>query len=255
MLKNSRIASFAAIGVVAALAVGSLVVASNMGFKGRFIFKGGVAQWFSPPYHSPYQTADDLLQATCPSAGGRIQRTIATSPPAFQFWLGATGGGGNGFPGNFVLNAGEGYEVKPTCGGPPALACTSGASILEEDIVLVGSHNPFVALPLAQNGLPGSDALNNVSTPAGFVANTDYLISVPWHTTYLTAEDMRLDLPGAARVIRLVENPGSPAAFFFWTGPVNGGNGTPQNFALTLGEAYEIRILQDTPQGVTPAHF
>ena len=54
MLKNSRIASFAAIGVVAALAVGSLVVASNMGFKGRFIFKGGVAQWFSPPYHSPY---------------------------------------------------------------------------------------------------------------------------------------------------------------------------------------------------------
>jgi hypothetical protein len=241
MLKSNRIASFAAIGVVAALAVGSLVVASNMGFKGRFTFPGGVASWFSPPYNSPYQTAEDLLQATCPTAGGRIQRTIATSPPGFQFWLGKSGGG-NGLPGNFVLNAGEGYEVKPTVASPGS-----------EDVVLVGSHNPFVALPLSQRGLPGSTPSVEITTPAGFVANRDYLIAVPWHTTYLTAEDLRTDMPGAARIIRMVETAGSPPGFFFWTG--DSGNSTPQNFALTLGEAYEVRILQNTPQGVTPAHF
>lgn len=246
MLKNSRIASFAAIGVVAALAVGSLVVASNMGFKGRFIFKGSAAQWFSPPYNSPYKTADDLLQATCPTAGGRIQRTIASDPPGFQFWQGRALGG-NGFPENFVLNAGEGYEVKPTIPNTEV-----------EDVVLVGSHNPFVALPLSQRGLPGSTETDEVTTPDGFVANREYLISVPWHTTYLTAEDLRTDLPGAFRVIRLEETPGN-VAFFFWAGnPLQGGfggNDTPPNFALTLGEAYEVRILQDTPQGVTPAHF
>jgi hypothetical protein len=246
MLKNSRIASFAAIGVVAALAVGSLVVASNMGFKGRFIFNGGVAQWFSPPYNSPYKTADDLLQATCPTAGGRIQRTIASDPPGFQFWAGKGAGEGNGLPKNFVLNAGEGYEVKPTLASPGL-----------EDVVLVGSHNPFIALPLSQRGLPGSTPSVEVFTPDGFVANRDYLISVPWHTTYLTAEDLRTDLPGAARIIRLEETP-TNVAFFFWTGPPPtgaGGNDDPQNFALVLGEAYEVRILQDTPQGVTPAHF
>ena len=216
-----------------------------MGFKGRFIFNGSVAQWFSPPYNSPYKTADDLLQATCPTAGGRIQRTIASNPPGFQFWGGATGGQGNGVPGNFVLNAGEGYEVKPTI--PPTQV---------EDVVLVGSHNPFVALPLAQRGLPGTDPSGTpeVTTPDGFVANRDYLISVPWHTTHLTAEDLRTDLPGAFRIIRLEETPGN-VAFFFWAGAAFGGNDTPQNFALTLGEAYEVRILQDTPQGTTPAHF
>jgi hypothetical protein len=251
MLKNSRIASFAAIGVVAALAVGSLVVASNMGFKGRFAFTGGVAQWFSPPYNSPYKTADDLLQATCPSAGGRIQRTIASDPPGFQFWAGKGAGEGNGIPPNFVLNAGEGYEVKPSCGLVPNL-CNAGGGLVE-DVVLVGSHNPFIALPLSQQGLPD----NADPTPDGFVANRDYLISVPWHTTHLTAEDLRTDLPGAARIIRLEETT-TNVAFFFWTGPPPtgaGGNDTPQNFALTLGEAYEVRILQDTPQGVTPAHF
>ena len=242
MLKNSRIASFAAIGVIGALAVGSLVVASNMGFKGRFAFPGGIATWFSPPYNSPYQTADDLLQATCPTAGGRIQRTIASSPPGFQFWLGSALGGNSNVPGedNWDLNAGEGLEVKPNS---------------TEDVILVGSHNPFTAVPLAQINLP-LDA-NNVQipdTPNGFVANRDYLISVPWHTTYLTAEDLRLDMPGAARVIRLEETPGN-VAFFFWSGPELGGNDTPQNFALTLGEAYEVRILQNTPQGATPAHF
>ena len=234
MLKNSRIGTIAALGVVAAIGVGSLVVASNMGFKGRFTFSAGVRQWFSPPYRSPYATADDLRNAALPNGGGTITRTVATSPTSFQFWNGTTG---NGDPKNFVLNAGEGYELLPT---------------VAEDSVLVGSHNPFTAVPLAQTGLPASPGIPlGGSTPAGFVANRDYLIAVPWHTTYLTAEDLRVDIPAAQRVVRIA--PTSPASFIFWTGST--GNDTPQNFAVTLGEAYEVRVLQTTPQGTSPSHF
>jgi hypothetical protein len=239
MLKNSRIATIAALGVVAAIGVGSLVTASNMGFKGRFTFDAGVKQWFSPPFRSPYKTAGDLLTAASP-AGGLIVRTMATSPTAFQFWSGSDG---NGTPKNFDLNAGEGYELTPNAAS---------------DVVLVGSHNPFTAVPLAQTGLP-ANAANGIpqggSTPAGFVANRDYLISVPWHTTYVTAEDLRVDYTGASRVIRIEHtDPVEAPAFFFWNG--NDGNSSPdKNYAITLGEAYEIRVLVTSPQGSTPSHF
>jgi hypothetical protein len=244
MLKNSRIGTIAALGVVAAIGIGSLVVASNMGFKGKFAFTANEKTWFSPPFHSPYQTANDLMVAINGAGaspnGGVVQRTVATNPPSFQFWDSALRLG-NGEPANFVLNAGEGYEIK------------SNATVTP---VVVGSHNPFTALPLAQNGLPANAAAGiplGGSTPAGFVANRDYLISVPWHTTYLTAEDLRADLPGAQRVIRVEQNVGQSPAFFFWNGDT--GNDTPKNFAVTLGEAYEVRVLQSTPQGATPSHF
>ena len=38
MLKNSRIGTIAALGVVAAIGVGSLAIASNMGFKVHMSF-------------------------------------------------------------------------------------------------------------------------------------------------------------------------------------------------------------------------
>jgi hypothetical protein len=144
-------------------------------------------------------------------------------------------------PKNFELKAGEGYDLVPN---------------VDEDVVLVGSHNPFAAVPLAQTGLPANAAAGiplGGSTQAGFVANHDYLISVQWHTTYLTAEDLRVDLPGAQRVIRIEQNVGQSPAFFFWNG--GDGNGIPKDFAITLGEAYEVRVLQTTPQGATPSHF
>ena len=240
MLKNSRIGTIAALGVVAAIGIGSLVVASNMGFKGKFSFTQGERTWFSPPYHSPYDTANDLMLAINPANGGLVTRTVATSPASYQFWD-SQNKAGNGDPKNFVLNPGEGYEI------------VSNATVQP---VVVGSHNPFTALPLAQNGLP-ANAANGIplggSTPAGFVANRDYLISVPWHTTYLTAEDLRSDMPSAQRVIRIDNVGGGAPSFFFWTGDT--GNDSPKNFGISLGEAYEIRVLQSTPQGATPSHF
>jgi hypothetical protein len=237
MLKGkSRIAMLAASGVIAALMVGSIVVASNMGFKARFQLTGGVSNWFSAPYTSPYATANDLLNAAAPTSGGQISRYIPSDPPAIQFWTGSTG---NGSPFNFVLKPGEGYDIVPN---------------VNEDVVLVGAHDPFVTIPAGQDGLPavGSIPLGG-SIPPGFVPNRDYLVAVPYHTTYAKIDDMLKDMPGASGVItKVVHNVGSPPAYFFWTGTT--GNDTPKNFAVVLGQAYLVRVLTAS-SGITPAHF
>lgn len=231
---KSRIAMLAASGVIAALMVGSIVVASNMGFKARFTLTGGVSNWFSPPYTSPYASADDLLNAVAPS-GGIVNRFIPSSPPAVQFW---TGGAGNGLPQNFALKPGEGYDIQPN---------------VNEDVIVVGAHDPFVTVPAGQDGLPslgGNPAGGSI--PPGFIGNRDYLISVPYHTTYQVVDDMLKDLPGGGTIFRLDQAPGNPPAFFFWTG--SSGNDTPQNFAMELGRAYQVRLLAASA-GFTPAHF
>ncbi len=225
---KSRIAMLAASGVIAALMVGSIVVASNMGFKARFTFTTGVSNWFSPPYTSPYTTADDLLLAASPT-GGRIERLVPSSPPAIQFW---TGSDGNGVPANFVLKPGEGYDIKPNA---------------NSDVIIVGAHDPFVTVPAGQDGIPGGG-----STPPGFIGNRDYLFAVPYHTVYQTADDLSKDMPSGGRVTRLDQTPGSAPAFIFWTG--SDGNGVPPNFLIELGRGYQIRPTQ-SGSGFTPAHF
>jgi hypothetical protein len=231
---KSRIAMLAASGVIAALMVGSIVVASNMGFKARFTFTGGVAQWFSPPYTSPYATADDLLNAVAP-AGGLINRYVPSSPPAFQFWNGSAG---NGVPFNFVLKPGEGYEIQPNA---------------SSDVIIVGAHDPFVTVPAGQDGLPaigGNPAGGSI--PPGFVGNRDYLVAVPYHTTYQTIDDMLKDMPAGGTIFDLRQAPGNPPAFYFWNGLT--GNDVPKNFAVTLGKAYQVRLVSASA-GFTPAHF
>ena len=62
MTKKNRIAALAVTGVVASLVVGSLVIASNMGFKINLqLAPSGQVQWISVPYGGPYTNADDLL--------------------------------------------------------------------------------------------------------------------------------------------------------------------------------------------------
>jgi hypothetical protein len=227
---KSRIAMLAASGVILALMVGSIVVASNMGFKARFTFTGGVSQWFSPPYTSPYAVADDLLNAVAPS-GGTLNRYIPSSPPVFQFWNGVAG---NGSPPNFVLKPGEGYDLLP---------------VASSDVIIVGAHDPFVTVPSAQDGLPavGGNPAGG-STPPGFVGNRDYLVAVPYHTTYQVADDFLKDLPSGGTLFRLDQVPGNPPAFTFW----NGVSGT--NFTVELGQAYQVRVVTSSA-GFTPAHF
>ena len=230
---KSRIAMLAASGVIAALMVGSIVVASNMGFKARFTFDGGVSNWFSPPYTSPYATAGDLLAVVAP-AGGTIERSIPVSPPVIQYW---TGTSGNGTPQNFVLKPGEGYDVSPT---------------VSTDVIIVGAHDPFVTIPAGQDGLPDLGSGPGGSIPPGFVGNRDYLIAVPYHTTYQTVDDLLKDLPASGTVTRKDEVSGNPPIYFFWTG--TSGNDVPQNYAVVLGKAYQVRLVSASA-GYTPAHF
>lgn len=226
MLKGkSKIAMLAATGTAAALLVGGLVVASNMGFKGRFQFTPGQTAWFSPPYTSPYATASDLLSVLAPGDNAALlTRIIPTTPPGIQFWL-ASGDGDN-----FTLVPGEGYQV--------AVGTAS-------DVVVVGAHDPFVTVPAGQPDAPGGPI------PPGFVAGRDYLVSVPWHTTYITANDFLLDLAAQGSITRRETIAGNPA-FFFWTG--SDGNDSPKNFAIELGRAYRVRLLTSS-SGFVPAHF
>jgi hypothetical protein len=244
MLKGkSRIAMLAASGVIAALMVGSIVVASNMGFKARFTFTGGEKNLFAPPYTSPYSNAGDLLAAVAVNSGGigTVTRRIPVSPPAEQFWNGFDG---NGDPKNFLLKPGEGYDVIPS---------------VDEDVVIVGAHDPFVTVPAGQDGLPENAAAGiplGGSIGPGLEIQRDYWVAPPYHTTYVTAQDFRADLPGgldgASTITRIDDQPGVPPAYLFWNG--FDGNSTPKNFAITLGEAYVVRVLTPSP-GFTPAHF
>ena len=231
---KSRIAMLAASGVIAALMVGSIVVASNMGFKARFTLDRSVSNWFSPPYTSPYVTADDLLDACC-LTGGEILRTIPTSPVTYQSWNGSQG---TGVPQNFVLKPGEGYDIKPT---------------LDADFIIVGAHDPFVTVPAGQDDVntAGDDI------PPGFIPLVPYLFAVPYHTTYQFADDVLQDMPGCdvgtpCRIDKKEQTLGQFAVYSSWNGGF--GTGIPQNFPIILGKAYEIR-LASTGAGFTPAHF
>ena len=126
-------------------------------------------------------------------------------------------------------------------------------------MVIVGAHDPFVTIPAGQDGLPpnpGAGIPAGGSIGPGFVPQRDYWVAPPYHTTYQTAQDVRADLPGgsaaASTITRVLDLPAAPPAFLFWNG--FDGNDTPKNFAVTLGEAYVVRIITASP-GITPAHF
>ena len=209
MKQKSRIKVLALAAVVVTLGVGGVVIGSNMGFKFNLALTGGVDQWVSLPYNSPYADADDVLDALMPG-GGTVTRFLPTAPPSVDFWNGSSGT-------NFATTAGEGLQLNPLTPG------TTNA-------VVVGSHNPFANVPAG-----------------GFIANRDYLISIPYHTTAQNADDLLADLPSSGgTATRLI--PGTPPSVDFW----NGSSGT--NFSVVLGEGYVVRVLSDSP-GYIPAHF
>lgn len=210
MLRKNRIGLFAVTAVAASLLVGGLVVGSNMGFKMNLQLTRGVAQWVSIPYISPYANADAVLTNTMP-AGGTVTRFLPTNPPSQQFWTGTLGT-------NFAVVGGEGYQLTPT-----------GTIGTTYNVIIVGSHDPFQTVPAG-----------------GFIASRDYLVSIPYHTTFINAGDVLADLPSAGTVTRLLKT--SPPSVQFWTGSL----GT--NFGVVLGEAYNVRVVSNSP-GFLPAHF
>lgn len=189
------------------LAVGGMVVASNMGFKWvPDLNTGGVYYAVGIPLNHNYTNADSILadvngsgcsaafvEKVVPSAGGAVRRTWSGSGTADQ---------------NFPVAAGEGYfvQVNSSCG----------------TWTIVGSHNPSFQY--------------NFSTPG-----VAYLVGIPYHTTATVAEDLRLSIPNIAFVERVVPSAGG-AVRRTWTG-----SGTAdQNFAVNIGEAYIVQVNSAT---------
>ncbi|MFQ5669725.1 MAG: hypothetical protein ACE5HD_04295 [Acidobacteriota bacterium] len=208
--KKGRIAALIAAGAAVSLLVGGLVVGSNMGFKINLPLAPGQIQWISVPYTGSWTNARELVDiltnktvsSTNPDSTN-LQRTLPTSPVSFEFWqFNQTGAV------NFSIQEGEGFAVKPQLGDPTSA-------------IVAGAHDPFQSIPAA----------------GPFVANLLYLISIPYHTTAVNANDILQDLPGqTGTIFRL--NPGSTPSFDFWQQPtVTGG----LNFPVVLGEAYEVK--------------
>lgn len=222
--------------VVAAVivAAGGLATASNTGFK---INKGLVPStdtsqkgnnWLSIPYFNPYGnfgafcTATGLISAGLTRASGVVVNptTGALSSPVNCGTPGATA---------LTLTPGLGIRVRNAGTGAPT------------SIIIVGSHNPSLALTIPP--APGA------SCPAC----GNFWFAVPYHTTAVTGQDLcnsiGLTQSGLNRgsLQRFDPVAGAP------TSPVNCGTTGASAFPLNLGEA--IRLRNPTQVTFVPAHF
>ena len=190
------------------LVPGLLLGASNMGFKVNRLLVGGnsIKQWVSIPYRSPYHNADDILQRLM-AGSGTVTRYLPTFPASTEFWTGSLGT-------NFAVMPGEGYELAPT---------------ITIERLIVGSHDASVVVPAG-----------------GFIANREYIMSIPYHSVSETADDLLRELPTGGTLTKLL--PTSPPSVSFWTGSL----GT--NFPLVIGEAYKFKPIANAP-GFIPSHY
>jgi len=228
---KKKIFVVAALGLAAVFVAGGLV-ASNMGFKANYSLQAasvGVSnsgtQGLALPYNhqTSIVTAEDLiadingdgpaacLTTSCVASVSRHVRT--TDAPEFY-----TGGSGV----NFTITPGDGYIV-----------------VVNTDInyIIVGSHNPTLAIQLDSSGVNGS-------------ASGTQLWSYPYHSTAVNAEDLinEINLAGGAGAVASVSHRirATDAPEFY-----TGGSGT--NFTLVPGESYFI--VMNTATSFVPAHY
>jgi len=234
-LKSSR--SMVAVLVAAALILvaGGAAVASNMGFKmNKPLVQAAIGSasqtgnnWTSIPYHNPYGTIGGLCTQTGLVSTGTIRTLITTknynTPPVgfVTFTCGTSGATGQALiPGKMVQ-----IRQFATAGAPTS-------------IIIVGSHN---------SGLP-----------IDITEGSDYWFSVPYHTTWVTSNDLcaqaGLTSTGTLRGTITRLNPGPPAAF--QTGTCGSSISV---FNLVLGEGLQVReanaVAGIQVKTFTPAHY
>jgi hypothetical protein len=232
MLKqNSRMTLAVVLVAATMLIAGGVAVASNTGFKINMPLPITVVgspnvgnTWVSLPYFNPYGNGQTLctqlgLRATVPQA-----TLLKIDPVTGGSTLANCGAGAAGF----TWNQGQGVRIRNTAGaGAPTSA------------IIVGSHNPALALSLPPSG-------------GGNIGNLWF--AVPYHTTAINGQDLcntvGLVSTGAVGVRgSLLRSNGATGA----TTPGICGS-TASTIVLQLGEA--IRLRQ--PGGIasfTPAHF
>jgi len=212
--------SWVILGLAVAVLVtsGTLVMASNMGFKvNKQIYNGYLSSafpkrvnWISIPYSSPYTN----MKALCNAIG-------ATTSAVNIYQLNASTGVASQMACNLnlatALDALRGVRVTNTSAGAP----TNG--------ILVGASDETKTLPT----LYGSFLLS--ASP-----KKENWISIPYHTTWMKAEDVCVTLgigAGAGSVIRINGDPASGTNTI--THPC--GNTTVSNFSIVIGEAVDVR--------------
>jgi hypothetical protein len=199
---------------VAGLLVGSAVLASNFGFKLVYdlTHTGGLpANDFSvgPAFNSPFVNAQDIYQA---APGAAFVARLNASSNTFTIWFPIAGNAAN----NFSVAKGEGYLIR----------IPSGVST---SITLVGSHDPSFTYNFN-------------------IAGRDFLVAIPYHTTWQFAQDVFKAVPNASAITKL--NPATNT-FTIWT-PLPGNSAN--NFGIVIGEAYRVRV-SSAPSVAVPEHF
>jgi hypothetical protein len=254
---------------------GGFVMASNMGFKiNKRLFESFLASaapkrdnWVSIPFSHPYATG---AKALCAALGyTSLQQTIRRLNPltgTFADGSGCVGGtndgtvctgnpalclGGavctpeTGF--NFACNlAGPGCAAGQTCVPLSGLNgfLVRNAAATPTSGILVGASNESVALPPIYGNFKATGA-----------PKKDNWISVPYHTTWVTAKDvcttvgLTAALSGA--VIRINADPAASPTVNTYTC-----SSTALGFNLVIGEAVLVRKnALGTVSGVFPPHF
>jgi len=201
-------------GVLLAVVVGGVAVASNIGYKLVFplVHSGGLlANDFSVsiPFNTPFNVAQDIYLA---APGATLVARLNPSTNTFTVWVPVAGSAANNFP----VATGEGYLIR----------IPSGTS---SSITLVGSNDPSYTYNFN-------------------IAGRDFLISIPYSTTWQVANDLFKAVPNASQVSRL--NPPTNT-FTVWV-PVAGTAGN--NFPIVIGEAYRVRVSA-APSVAVPEHF
>jgi len=239
------------IAAVLIIGAGSVAVASNMGFKMnkplvKFIVGTTATQtgnnWTSIPYHNPYGTWNGFCTQTgllstgvvgAPRTGLTVRNHPGDPTQGFDSWLCGT------TKGALAISPGQGVQIRqPNCSNNSTPAnCAATAQL--DSIIIVGSHNS--------------------GQPITITRNVHYFFSVPYHTTWVTTNDLCAQAgltntgfppaPPRAGITRL--NPGPPGIF---QSTLCGATTNP--FNLVLGEALTIFEPTKNP-GVTftPAHY
>ena len=264
---RARVPAMIAAGVI--LLAGGAAIASNMGFKmnkalyprGGAGISGNVGKnYTSLPYNNPYGTAQGLCAQTgvdmhLPIGNTTITRLNDTAAGAgFTTVTCSTAATAP----NFSLVSGKMLEIKMPTSWP------SG-----QGVIIVGSHNP--AFPIttwkAQNACANSlgnptftTCTSNANCPGSTcIAVGKYWLSVPYHTTAVTANDLCLQagfkttFPGTT-ITRLNGQTGQ-----FTTVACNN-SAQAAGLNLVLGEGLEIADTNGaagnpTATTFTPAHF
>jgi hypothetical protein len=234
--------SWVVLGLAAAVLAtsGGLVTASNFGFKINKVFYPNFNQiqapkrvnWISLPYNSPYTNAKLLCNALGSSAAGT---TI--------FQLNPSTGAGLTSPSPYPCSFNTVSALDSTRG---VRVQSSGTTPV--NAVLVGSSNESQAMPTILSGF------NLTAAP-----KKDNWISVPYHTTWVKAEDVCVTIgitgvnPNTGNVIRVNGDPTTGSN----TVSHPCGNTTINNFSLVIGEAVDVRKNQAGTDvvGKLPPHF